>query len=620
MALASPEGVWRTPVAVNAVGEALYIIGLRSFGVPRQEREWQLEKNLIVGLGASLNLDGGSAKFPGGDSSPAVSQLHLAALELVIGSEEMRGVRLPDEIFNIQKNPVLDHTTLSSLKSQADRIERYLQRSAGQARPDEFQLLADIILGYMYKKVVRRVTGLSALVSMLIQDARDHPRPWRWMTRMHDSVLRKLGIGHLLQRTLPALVILNDCARLGEWRCANRYRTGLKNAVLEELKRTQCSNGSWIFSSINTMLCLMSLHAGGVELEAPSVQLGLEFLRSQIFQDNEQSRLSTFDNSLWSTCHGLGAYLAIDGRSSMDSDAKRSLLGLLRCQHEHGGFAWGCDAKEESESDSTAFALRVIQRARQTAIGSLAVSIDEAISRGVDYLAALQNRNGVFGLWSRTNVGLVQRPQPLWKQMLLDRISPDHMARIAETLSVVGCERCRRMLGPAIRQILDAQLESGKWFSRWWGSYPVGTGQVIRALSSAVNCTLQNHGLEMPASSFNSMQDGIFAGTRYLIQCQKSDGGWAASVSSNDGLPCPADCSSQPVSSFVVSSLLHCGLPKTSKSIQLGIQYLVSQVVDGRRWECHDSIFTLHSGSLYYPYPFVAHVLGLEAITDYLRD
>ena len=65
-------------------------------------------------------------------------------------------------------------------------------------------------------------------------------------------------------------------------------------------------------------------------------------------------------------------------------------------------------------------------------------------------------------------------------------------------------------------------------------------------------------------------------------------------------------------------SSLSCGWPADSPAVQRGIRYLVGTEMPEGGWEDDQATFTILAGGLYYPYPFMARVMPVDALTDYL--
>src|SRR5207237_2121949 len=91
-----------------------------------------------------------------------------------------------------------------------------------------------------------------------------------------------------------------------------------------------------------------------------------------------------------------------------------------------------------------------------------------AVSRGLNWLLAMQNSDGGWGAFDRdANREILTKVPFADHNAMLDPSCPDITARVLEALSHHGRRVGQEAVDRAVSFILSHQQENGSWFGRW---------------------------------------------------------------------------------------------------------------------------------------------------------
>jgi squalene-hopene/tetraprenyl-beta-curcumene cyclase len=236
---------------------------------------------------------------------------------------------------------------------------------------------------------------------------------------------------------------------------------------------------------------------------------------------------------VWDTALASHAMMEVQGEEA--SAAARRGLDWLRPLQEldvkgdwaerrpdvrPGGWAFQYRNAHYPDLDDTAVVVMAMDRARRApgAAEAAPAGDDDAIARGVEWIAGLQSRNGGWAAFDADNVDHYLNNIPFADHgALLDPPTADVSARCVGMLAQLG----ETPASPAMRAGLDylerEQLADGSWFGRWGVNYIYGTWSVLCALNAA--------GLGSTAPTVRKAAD-------WLISIQNQDGGWGEDCTS----------------------------------------------------------------------------------------
>jgi squalene-hopene/tetraprenyl-beta-curcumene cyclase len=174
-----------------------------------------------------------------------------------------------------------------------------------------------------------------------------------------------------------------------------------------------------------------------------------------------------------------------------------------------GGWAFQYNNDHYPDLDDTAVVIMAMDRARR---GSGDGRYDQAIARGVEWVAGLQSRNGGWGAFDADNTYHYLNNIPFADHgALLDPPTDDVTARCVSLLAQLGGDAAETALPAALDYLAKTQTAEGSWFGRWGVNYIYGTWSVLCALNMA--------GVD-PSGPM------VRRATDWLIAIQNADGGW----------------------------------------------------------------------------------------------
>jgi squalene-hopene/tetraprenyl-beta-curcumene cyclase len=295
----------------------------------------------------------------------------------------------------------------------------------------------------------------------------------------------------------------------------------LKEAEKWILSRLEGSEGlGAIFPPMVYILIVFRLL--GYKDDHPTVQLAHKHLRDFFIRDphSDTIRIQPCFSPVWDT--GLALHALAEAGLSPDSDvAKRTTNWLLskECREasdwqlhcapiEPSGWFFEFENKHYPDVDDTAMAVVALKRAG----GPEAAP---AISRGLNWLLALQNSDGGWAAFDKTKDRPILEVIPFADHNAMqDPSCPDITGRVLECLGHCGYTTQHPAVRRAIAFIKSQQDASGAWWGRWGVNYVYGTWQVLTGLR-AVNEKMTSPYIAKAAAWLKSVQkaDGSFGET-----------------------------------------------------------------------------------------------------------
>lgn len=409
------------------------------------------------------------------------------------------------------------------------QAERWLTRHLGDLRPESIR--AGILKRYgndrTFAAPILTLCTLCGRMGSPAQAWRLTPQLPCELALFPPWLYRWLNLT-VVSYALPALIAIG----LVRHRCAadgGRWMRAVRDAatprLLDIARRMQPSNGGYEEATPLTAFVTMSLAAAGFR-DDPIVQRGVKFLLASVREDGSwpiDTNLAT-----WVTTLSANVLTETDRPEITLEDAQRRaiLQWLLRQQHREvhpltngapGGWAWTDLPGGMPDADDTPSVLIALRR-----LGAVDATITRAASEGIDWLMALQNRDGGIPTFSRG-----------WGKLPFDRSCPDISAHtllaFTEWLPDVAPgqqRRMRRCMRGIVRYLNRSQRVDGSWVLLWFGSQytkdeenpVVGTARSCMALRAAAE-----HGFD---GAVGLHERGLL----WLAQAQNLDGGWGAAA------------------------------------------------------------------------------------------
>jgi len=599
----SPDGSWAQPLDLYPFTGAMYVIMLRTTGLIEWPGALEEESRLVRHLLDQVSPDGGFRKFPGSPSSTAITRVVILSLRLAFG--EIEAGHRPSSWF--RRNEAIDGQLEQETRRSIERAERFLDgaRTSLSFELDHVPLAALLTAHVEWSRAFPRVPLLE-------------PRLWALVHRSPRLARIERRLNRMTRKSMPAIAILYRGVRQRR----RRSRPNDERAMHELAQRLcgeQNENGGWFFNTIYTMLYVMALREAGHPVDHPNLARGYEYLRRMTFDDGDGGAfVNAVSGDLWDTSHAVCTYLRGPGNSAADEAIRPSVEFLLRWQGHSGGYAWGSGSPNNADNDSTAFALRSLALAARTAQGSTKLATERALRRGTAYLLAHQSGGGGFNIWDASPVRGRRGSYGVVYQKLFDMPSADVTGRVLEALAEVGLSTDHQQVRKGLRFLLRTQGTDGAWWCRWWAGYLAGTAYVLRAYGRLGI----RHAGQLPAGDrlLAKSHAALERALQFVLAHQNPDGGWGETIRSDTDCRLAGVGDSTPLhTAHVLSALLGAGWPADAAAVRRGVQYLLNTEVPEGGWEDDQATFTIFAGSLYYPYPFMARVMPVDALTDYLQ-
>jgi squalene-hopene/tetraprenyl-beta-curcumene cyclase len=181
-----------------------------------------------------------------------------------------------------------------------------------------------------------------------------------------------------------------------------------------------------------------------------------------------------------------------------------------------GGWAFQYRNAHYPDLDDTAVVVMAMDRARrQSGAGQ---AYDEAIARGVEWIAGLQSANGGWAAFDADNVDHYLNNIPFADHgALLDPPTADVSARCISMLAQLGETPASPVMRAGLDYLERDQMADGSWFGRWGVNYIYGTWSALCALGAA---------------GFDRARPSVAKAADWLITIQNEDGGWGEDCTS----------------------------------------------------------------------------------------
>lgn len=301
---------------------------------------------------------------------------------------------------------------------------------------------------------------------------------------------------------------------------------------IEWIIRHQEADGAWSGIQPPWIYSLMALHMEGYALSHPVVRAGLDAFNLHWRMDvGEVTFLQASESPVWDTALSCLALLDAGETLKTSCELKSASEWLLNEQVTSWGdwqqvvrnvkpAGWSFEFENDAypDVDDTAVVLIVLQRLAGQLDFADSTQIRRAISSGLDWMIAMQCRNGGWAAFDRDNdTRLLTRIPFADFGELLDPPSVDVTAHVLEALAVAGFTCDDPVVSKALAFVVREQEMDGSWFGRWGVNHIYGTAAVLPALKAL--------GLDMDELWIRRAGD-------WLVAHQNSDGGWGETPAS----------------------------------------------------------------------------------------
>ncbi len=315
---------------------------------------------------------------------------------------------------------------------------------------------------------------------------------------------------------------------------------------------------------------VVALRSLGYEPNSAPVRWAMEQLEDLIIEEPDSARVQPCVSPVWDTAIAMIA-LADAGVPADSPALVRSAQWLIdreirtpgdwqkrRSGIEPTGWCFQYRNDFFPDIDDTAMVLLALQR---TALAKEPAA-QAAIQRGVDWLLAMQNKDGGWAAYDVDINNQILTKLPFADHnAMLDPSCADITARILEVLGTLGYRAEHPSVARALEYLWSTQEPQGCWYGRWGANYIYGTWQVLLGLQ-AIDFPMDHPAPRRAAD--------------WLETVQQASGGWGESCDSYED---PANMGRGPATpsqtAWAVNGLLAAGRAD-GDAIRRGVEYLLA--------------------------------------------
>jgi squalene-hopene/tetraprenyl-beta-curcumene cyclase len=361
-------------------------------------------------------------------------------------------------------------------------------------------------------------------------------------------------------------------------------RTAAVRMVLEWIIKHQDHDGAWGGIQPPWIYSLLALHEEGYSLSHPVLKRGIAALDSHWSYERDGAvYIQASESPVWDTLLTLMA-MQDCGRTLQDSatmhraidwtlDQQVRVPGDWSIKVPHatpGGWAFERANLHYPDVDDTAVALSVLARLRGTYPDRQ--RLERAIEDAVSWTLAMQSSNGGWAAFDKDNDHEILTKLPFCDfGEVLDPPSVDVTAHVIEALGLLDFDRRHPSLARALDFVRREQEPDGSWFGRWGVNHIYGIAAVLPALKAV--------GEDMSSVYVVRAAD-------WLVDAQRSDGGWGESCASYmDTRSRGQGESTASQTGWALMALLATGSRRYQPAIRRGVDYLLATQLDEGTWD-----------------------------------
>ena len=588
----SEDGSWRYLLEGSILANAYHIL-VETFFPPA-------DKSLVESLARSIERrqlpNGGFGLFPGhaGDFSTTLEA--YLALRLAGRPQNAEAVTRAGRFLSATRH----ERDLSNLTRVTLAILGVIPWSAVPVLPPEIMLLPGRAPFSIYDLASYTRVHMPAIMLLAAMNA----------SREFDlarEVRSLLAPHHLLRSTPCRDPILGRFERLARPltdRLARLSRaTGVRQRTMESCRRFICDRieadgtlGSYLLSTIFSMF---ALSLPGRPEDAELVRSMKAGLRSFTVEQNGELHMQPCTSAVWDTALNVAALRELgvpDSDPSLTAAVDWLLDREIRVfpdlwQHspKMRGSGWGFQAVNRfyPDVDDTCAVLAAIKDFK----GRLGPRAGQSFARGVEWVFAMQNRDGGFSAFdvNSSRRFLERLPFNDMGRAMIDPSSADMTGRTVMFMSALSEARAFGSIRRGLAWLDSNQENNGSWWGRWGISFIYGTWAALLGYGAAGVNRYRSRAVER--------------GCEWLRSVQNSDGGWGESCSSDvEGRFVPRSESTPSQTAWALDGLLASGCRPRAGAVIRGIEFLVERYRPGIGWEENYPTGAGFAGKLYLIY------------------
>jgi squalene-hopene/tetraprenyl-beta-curcumene cyclase len=232
--------------------------------------------------------------------------------------------------------------------------------------------------------------------------------------------------------------------------------------------------------------------------------------------------------------------------------------------------------------------------------------VERAAGRAIDWMVAMQSRDGGWGAFDADNTRALTRELPFCDfGEVIDPPSADVTAHAVEVLAAGWDDAARRSLASGLAWLDRAQEQDGSWFGRWGVNHIYGTWSAVCALRAA---------------SVGPDDPRVRRAVSWLKAKQNDDGGWGEDCRSyvdQSWIGRGESTASQTAWALIA---LHAAGESRSEAARRGLAWLCSTQLPEGTWDEPQYTGTGFPGDFYINYHLYRLIFPLMALGRCLGD
>ncbi len=364
---------------------------------------------------------------------------------------------------------------------------------------------------------------------------------------------------------------------------------------------------------LSTIFMVFAFEALGYRADHPRIRAAWNGLRGLIWDADGIFHQQPCSSTVWDTA--LSAFALLRSGAADDDpallDAARYLLARESTEardatpQEGPAGGWGFQDVNifYPDVDDTALVIRVL-RALHVEDAS---ARDHAVERGLDWVLAMQNRDGGWAAFDHDGDKRWLEKLPLNDMIraMTDPSSADMTGRTLELLGELGLRAGDSRVDRAVRWLVQDQRRDGSWFGRWGVTFIYGTYAALQGLAAA----------GFPANADGAVRRGV----AWLQGVQNEDGGFGESPRSDmEGAYVPLGRSTPSQTAWAALALLATPAPP-GRALERAIAWILERQRADGSWSEDDPTGSGFAGKIYLRYHSYRHVWPMIALAGY-RD
>ncbi len=613
-----PDGHWVGELEGDTILETEYVLMLQFLGDPDQEK---LRKLCNYAVRHWQNEDGGFPIYPGGPSDVSASVKVYFACKLSGFSADVEFMHRTKEC--VLRLGGVTHCNVFTKLYLA--IFGQYDWEAVPTIPPEFFFVPNWFYLNLY---AMSSWSRCILVPLAVINA---CRPYREVP--HQCDIDELYLGGKGEGRPPLAHGVRPISWRGFFLAADRVlklhdkspikplRATALRAAEQWMRDRQFASGGLgaIFPAMTH--AVMAYKCLGYADDHPAVQHELAELASFEIEDGDEIRLQPCFSPVWDTALSVNALVdsGLPGDHPAIGSAVEWLLSkqtttqadwaVMSGRTQPGGWFFEYENEFYPDVDDTIMVLMALYKASCPNGASWTDAperVREAMRRGLDWVWAMQNKDGGWGSFDKDNDRMLFQYVPFADHnAMLDPATSDITARTLEMFSYFEVTKSDPRVKRALKFLHQEQEADGSWFGRWGVNYLYGTWQTLRGLGRI--------GEDVRGAS-------IRKAAAWLKGVQNEDGGWGETCRSYDDperfkAKGPSTASQ---TSWALMGLMNAGCNESAEAVS-GFEYLLRTQREDGTWDEPWFTGTGFPRVFYLRYHLYCHYFPLWAMGQHLE-